>query len=227
MKVRKHSERGTFKIDWLDAKYTFSFGNYYDPAHMGFQNLRVINNDIIAGKGGFAPHSHKDMEIVSFIIKGRLAHKDSLGNVEEIKPGMIQIMSAGSGITHSEFNPSPSEETEMMQIWLTPKEKGTSPNYSEFSYQETFVKNELNLIVSNNKADEVGLINQDVNIFYFDSENQNIEINENYSYWLQLIDGEIEIEGQKFSYRDAISFTRENFLVKVSKAKGLLFKFLN
>lgn len=225
MKVRKHNDRGSFKIDWLDAKYTFSFANYYDPAHMGFQSLRVINNDIIAQEGGFPPHSHKDMEIVSFIINGELAHKDSLGNVETIKPGMIQIMSAGSGITHSEFNPSHKNTTEMMQIWITPKERGTRPSYSEFSFEHLFEKNKLNLIVSNNPQDQVGVINQDVSIYYFDSENQNIEINEDHSYWLQLIEGNIEINSQKFEYRDAISFTKEDAQVKVAKAKGLLFKF--
>lgn len=225
MKIRKHSDRGTFKIDWLDAKYTFSFANYYDPSHMGFQTLRVINNDIIAPGGGFAPHSHKDMEIVTFIIKGELSHKDSLGNVETIRPGMIQIMSAGSGITHSEFNPSPKNEVELFQIWISPKERNLKPDYSEFLFENLVEKNRLNLITSGSKEDEVGFINQDLKIFYFDSENHEIELSSNNSYWLQLIDGEIEIEEKKLSYRDAISFTREDIKVKLGKARGLLFQF--
>lgn len=227
MKVRKHNERGTMAIDWLKANYTFSFAHYYDPKHMGFLNLRVINNDFIAPEGGFPTHPHRDMEIISFIIKGELAHKDSMGNVETIKPGIIQVMSAGTGVAHSEFNPSSQNETDMMQIWIEPKEKGLKPSYGDYDFTPYFKKNELVKIVSPDKKDSIAHINQDVEIYYFEMENQVIDIEPQYSYWLQMIEGNIKVGDQQFEYRDGLSFMRETNKVSISNAKGLLFKFLN
>ncbi|EQC45551.1 pirin-like bicupin family protein [Bacteriovorax sp. Seq25_V] len=225
MKIRRSNERGTFNIDWLQAKYTFSFANYYDPRHMGFRSLRVINNDIIAPEGGFPTHSHRDMEIITFIIRGELAHKDSMGNAATITPGMIQIMSAGSGVSHSEFNPSSENDTELFQIWVESKERGTEPSYSEFRFEDRLEENKLNLIVSNNKHDEVGYVNQDIRIYYFDLKDKNFNLDADKAYWLQMIEGEATIGGESISHRDGISLEHENAQVQVKSAKGLLFEF--
>lgn len=129
--ITRANERGHTQFNWLDSRHSFSFGNFYDPERMGFGPLRVLNDDRIAPGGGFPPHPHRDMEIVSIAIEGQLEHKDSLGNGRVIKPGEIQYMSAGSGVTHSEFNPSDSEDMRLLQIWIEPTEKGLPPRYED------------------------------------------------------------------------------------------------
>src|SRR5665213_4528958 len=139
--LHKSDKRGKTKIDWLDSKHSFSFGDYYDPAQMNFGALRVINEDIIAGGGGFNPHSHRDMEIVTYMLGGSLQHKDSLGNGGTIRPGEIQRMSAGTGITHAEFNASASETCHLLQIWIMPSKKGIRPGYEQKTIDAAAVAN--------------------------------------------------------------------------------------
>src|ERR1051326_972897 len=131
MKIRKAEERGQANYGWLDTHYTFSFANYFDPEHMGFRSLRVINDDLVGPSGGFETHGHRDMEIITYVLSGQLEHKDSMNNRRVIRPGEFQYMAAGTGVLHSEFNPSPTEPVHLLQIWILPDKKGLKPHYAE------------------------------------------------------------------------------------------------
>src|SRR5689334_15759813 len=141
--LRKSGERGQTKTGWLDSRHSFSFGEYHDPQYMGFGPLRVINEDIVVGGGGFAPHSHADMEIVTYVLSGALQHRDSLGNGSVIRPGEIQRMSAGSGIVHSEFNASRDEHCHFLQIWIVPSDRGAAPSYEQKAIDPDAMSNKL------------------------------------------------------------------------------------
>ena len=146
--MRKADERGHANHGWLDSYHTFSFGGYYDPKHMGISNLRVINDDTVAPGGGFAPHGHNDMEIISYVLDGALEHKDSMGNGSIIRPGDVQRMSAGTGVTHSEYNPSSTEPVHFLQIWLQPSELGVEPSYEQKHFPVTERQDRWVLLVS-------------------------------------------------------------------------------
>jgi redox-sensitive bicupin YhaK (pirin superfamily) len=146
--TRNAAERGHARYDWLDSYHSFSFGNYYDPRHMGVSNLRVINDDTVAPGGGFSTHGHRDMEIVSYVLSGALQHKDSMGNGSVIRPGDVQRMSAGSGVLHSEYNPSTQEPVHFLQIWLEPNARGGQPGYAQRHFPEQERRGRLRLLVS-------------------------------------------------------------------------------
>ena len=148
MTVRHAADRGHVRLDWLDTYHTFSFGEYYDPQHMGFSNLRVINDDTVAPGGGFATHGHRDMEIVTYVLSGALEHKDSLGTGSVIRPGDVQHMSAGTGVLHSEFNPSRDEPVHLLQIWLQPNRRGVAPGYGQKHFPREERRGRLRLLVS-------------------------------------------------------------------------------
>ena len=148
IKIRKAEDRGRFKNGWLDSRHTFSFGHYYDPEHMGVSLLRVINDDHVIAGAGFDTHPHRDMEIVSYVLDGELEHRDSLGNGSVIRPHEVQRMSAGSGVTHSEFNPSPDSGTNFLQIWLLPKRQGIEPGYAQKHFPPEARAGKLQLLVS-------------------------------------------------------------------------------
>ena len=148
MDIRHAAERGRTRFDWLDSYHTFSFGSYYAMDHMGFSNLRVINDDTVAPGGGFATHGHEDMEIISYVLEGALEHKDSMGNGSVIRPGDVQRMSAGTGVTHSEYNHSADEPVHFLQIWLLPNRTGVEPGYEQHSYPLEDRRGKLVLLVS-------------------------------------------------------------------------------
>src|SRR6185312_8360580 len=148
LSTRKSEERGVTRLEWLDSRHTFSFGDYYDPAAMGFSVLRVINDDHVAPRAGFPTHPHRDMEIITWILSGALEHRDSLGNGSVIRPGDAQRMTAGTGILHSEFNPSPTEAVHLLQIWIMPDTKGLTPGYEQKNFSAADRQDNLRLIAS-------------------------------------------------------------------------------
>lgn len=206
--IRKASERGHLDYGWLKANYTFSFASYFDPAHMGFRSLRVMNNDYIAGGGGFETHPHKNMEIITFILKGSLEHRDTMGNHSVIKAGEIQVMSAGTGVFHSEFNPSKSDSTELYQIWIKPNTLNTEPSYQQQSFRDSTKLNKFVELVSNKEKSGVATIHQDASINYgkFKKEVVHIQsLNPTKGYWFQIVSGAISINEKNLMKEDGFS----------------------
>jgi redox-sensitive bicupin YhaK (pirin superfamily) len=163
--IRKSNERGHADHGWLNTRFTFSFADYYDPKHVHFRTLRVMNDDRVAGGGGFPMHPHSDMEIVTYVLEGTLEHRDSMGNGSVIKPGDIQYMSAGSGVTHSEFNASETEPVHLYQIWMLPAEKGQKPTYDQKNFSEAEKRGKLRLIASTDGRDGSVKIRQDNELY--------------------------------------------------------------
>lgn len=192
--IRRSPERGHANHGWLDSYHTFSFADYYDPAHMGFRSLRVINQDKVAPGAGFPTHPHRDMEIFSYVVSGTIAHKDSMGNGRELKPGQIQLMSAGSGVTHSEFNPSKSEPLHLFQIWILPHSHGLTPSYTEWHPStESEAENKV-LVISPNGRDDSATIHQDADVYLVRlkaGETVSHDLAPGRGLWLQLIKGEL------------------------------------
>ena len=165
IQVRKAAERGHFDHGWLDTHHTFSFGDYYDPAHMGFRSLRVINDDRVAPGQGFGMHGHRDMEIVTYVLDGALAHKDSMGNGSILQAGELQRMTAGTGVRHSEFNPSDTEWVHLYQIWLLPQRKGLEPGYQQMAVGEEDRRGRFRLVASPDRVDGSLTIHQDARLY--------------------------------------------------------------
>lgn len=163
--IRNSSKRGRADFGWLDSRHSFSFGHYHDPAHMGFGPLRVINEDRVAPGGGFAPHAHSDMEIVSYVLSGALEHRDSLGNGSVIRPGDVQRMSAGTGIRHSEHNASRTEPVHFLQIWIQPQRRGIAPGYEQKAFSTQERRGRLALVASRDGRDGSLTIHQDVDLY--------------------------------------------------------------
>jgi redox-sensitive bicupin YhaK (pirin superfamily) len=163
--IRKSEERGRANHGWLDTHFTFSFADYYDPEHVHFRTLRVMNDDRVAGGGGFPMHPHRDMEIVTYVLEGALEHRDSMGNGSVIKPGDIQYMSAGTGVTHSEFNASKTEPVHLYQIWMLPREKGLKPAYHQKNFSEADKRGKLRLVASPDGRDGSVKIRQDNELY--------------------------------------------------------------
>jgi redox-sensitive bicupin YhaK (pirin superfamily) len=195
IQLRQRQERGQTKIDWLESYHTFSFGDYYDPHHMGFSDLRVINDDRVQAGKGFQTHPHKDMEIVTYVLSGTLAHKDSMGNGSLIHPGDVQRMSAGTGILHSEFNPSDTDPVHFLQIWILPESKGLQPGYEQKSI--TWEKNApltWRLIASRDGRDGSLTVHQDISIYatrLSEGEKLTHTLSPERSYWVQVATGTV------------------------------------
>jgi len=206
---RRANERGAANFGWLDSRHSFSFGSYYDPKHMGFGNLRVINDDRIAPKGGFDPHGHQNMEIISYAIEGQLAHKDSMGHEYVMGSGDVQRMSAGTGVRHSEFNPSQDNPTRFLQIWILPDREGYPPSYEQNNFPYDSRKNQWRSIVSGSGKKGALSINQDVeiNVSLLDpSKKLNYLLEEGRSLWVQVATGSISVNGVVYSDGDGIGF---------------------
>lgn len=165
IKLRRGNERGHTKLSWLDSFHTFSFGDYYDPRYMGFRHLRVINEDHVKPGAGFGTHSHRDMEIITYVLEGALAHKDSLGNGSVIRPGEVQRMSAGTGISHSEYNPSQTEPVHFLQIWIVPERQGLKPTYEQCAFEPTEKRGKLCLMAARDGRDGAVMVHQDIDLF--------------------------------------------------------------
>ena len=165
LNIRRAGERGHADHGWLNSHHTFSFADYYDPAHMGFRSLRVINDDRVAPGQGFGTHPHRDMEIFSYVLEGTLEHRDSMGNGRQLKPGRIQLMSAGRGITHSEFNPSRDQPLHFLQIWIQPRERGLTPSYTEWHPKPEHADAAKVLVISPDGRDGSATIHQDADIY--------------------------------------------------------------
>lgn len=214
IKIRYAQDRGQFDFGWLKTAHSFSFGEYQDPAHMGFSDLRVINQDYVAPGQGFSTHPHKDMEIVTYVLKGALAHKDSVGNSAIIHRGEVQRMSAGTGITHSEFNASQTVGVEFLQIWILPDQQGHAPAYEQKPLPSA-CKGQFGLIASADGREASVQINQDVQIFggqFSGGENFARKINNNRRVWVQVATGELLLNGASLKSGDGAAVEQEEVL---------------
>lgn len=212
--IRRSNERGYANYGWLDTKYSFSFSNYYDPRFMGFRSLRVINEDVIAPNQGFPTHGHADMEILTYVIKGELSHKDSMGNGTTILPNEVQRMSAGTGVLHSEYS-SPTDETHLLQIWILPEEDNLTPSYEQTFFAPEEKQGKLKLVASRAGTDGSVTIHQDVSLYssiLAKDEEVSHEIAENRHAWIQVIKGEIFLKGDVLSAGDGAAISEEKLL---------------
>lgn len=216
--LRKAIERGHTKTHWLDSYHTFSFGGYYHPNFMGFSDLRVINDDIVEPGEGFGTHPHDNMEIVSIVLSGALEHKDSMGNGSIIRPGEIQKMSAGSGITHSEFNPSPNEPVHFLQIWLLPSEEDIKPYYEQKKFAQQEMMNKLKLIVAPEGQDGAISIVQDARIFQSiltPGSKIKYQLNPMRKTYIHVAEGGIKIDSEIMSSGDGLAIAEESELLEI------------
>lgn len=226
--LRRSADRGRANFGWLDSHHTFSFGNYYDHNHMGFGPLRVINQDVVAGGGGFPAHPHADMEIISYVLEGALEHKDSIGTGSTIRPGDVQRMSAGTGIRHSEFNASPTDPVHFLQIWILPERKGLAPGYEQKSFSQADKRNTLRLIGSRDGRDGSVTIHQDVDLYA-----TALEAGETVTHtlrrervaWVQVARGAIELNGNHLEAGDgaAIESVSDLAITGTASSEVLLF----
>lgn len=225
--TKRHSEeRGETNIGWLDSKHSFSFGGYMDPAHVGFRNLRVINEDKVAAGKGFGKHPHRSMEIFSYVVEGELEHKDSMGNGRVIKAGEFQYMSAGSGVSHSEFNPQPDKPTHFLQIWVQPQEQGGEPRYQDFDTAEKRVKNGLSLLASPNGEAGSAEIRQTVQIYFGDLEPGaaiDVPAADDYPFaWIQMIKGGVRVGDVDLAVGDGAAIEGSSFKIEGTEAAEFL-----
>lgn len=225
---RKSSDRGHANHGWLDTWHTFSFGDYYDPAQMGFRSLRVMNEDFIAPELGFGMHGHRDMEIITYVLEGELAHRDSLGTVAILKAGQFQRMTAGSGIRHSEFNPSDKQTVHLYQIWIHPAQAGLTPSYEDREFPAAGMQNQFQLIASSDGRDGSMKINQDASL-YRASLAADLELTHSQApgrhAWLQIVRGQVQVGELALTAGDgvAISDVARVSLRARSSAEVLLF----
>ena len=226
--IRRSHERGHANHGWLDTHYTFSFADYYDPGHVHFRTLRVINDDRVAGGGGFPMHPHRDMEIVTYVLEGGLEHRDSMGNGSVIRPGDVQRMSAGTGVTHSEFNASKTEPVHLLQIWMFPERKGIEPSYEQKMFSEADKRGRLRLVASPDGRDGSVTIHQDNEMYATvlrKGETVRHELKPERHAWVQVARGGVKLNGQELAEGDGAAISEEKAieLAGVKDAELLLF----
>jgi len=228
--ILKSNERGHASHGWLDSYHSFSFADYYNPEHMGYQSLRVINDDLVMPGMGFGTHPHRDMEIITYILSGQLEHKDSMGNGRVIKTGDVQYMAAGSGVRHSEFNPSNEEAVHLLQIWIQPDAKGVTPRYAEKSLR-TVPTGKLNLVTSKTGRDNSIAIHQDADLWIAKLEaGQKVShtLAQQRHVWLHVAEGEVVVNGKTLAVGDAAAVEKETELqVSANKPSQVLLFDLN
>jgi hypothetical protein len=225
--IRKSNERGRANHGWLDTYHTFSFADYHDPRWMGYRSLRVINDDLVMPGMGFGTHPHRDMEIITYILSGRLEHKDSMGNGRVIQTGDVQYMAAGTGVQHSEFNPSQDEAVHLLQIWILPDAKGVKPRYAEKSFKNT-PPGALNLVTSKTGRDGSIAIHQDAELWLAKLAPENRvahKLNAGRHAWVHIAEGEVKLNGKTLLGGDAAAIDNETSieLVGVKPSQVLLF----
>jgi len=211
--IRKAEERGHFNHGWLDTYHTFSFDQYFDPAHMHFRTLRVINEDRVAAAHGFPMHSHRDMEIITYILAGALEHRDSMKNGSVIRPGDVQRMTAGTGVSHSEFNPSQTESCHLLQIWIMPNARSLPPGYEQKAFGMDERKQKLCLIASADGAEGSVTINQDARVYASlldDGQSVAHTLAAGRSAWLQVAQGGLSLNGNRLKAGDGAGITSES-----------------
>jgi redox-sensitive bicupin YhaK (pirin superfamily) len=221
--IRKAEERGHADHGWLDTHHTFSFADYHDPAHMGFGPLRVINDDTVAGGGGFPPHGHRDMEIISYVIEGALSHKDNMGNGSVIKPGDVQRMSAGPGVMHAEYNASKTEPVHFLQIWIMPEKRGLPSGYEQKMFSDEEKRGKLRLVASRVGAEGSVKIQQDARLYaslLVDGQSVTHTIPSGRKGWLHVVTGSAEVNGQRLKAGDGVAIDGEEKLAIASKDRG-------
>ncbi len=229
IQIRKSKDRGHANHGWLEAKHSFSFADYYDPDHMGFRVLRVINEDKVKGGQGFGTHPHRDMEIVTYLLSGALEHKDSMGTGAVIQPGELQYMSAGSGVLHSEFNHSKTETAHLLQIWLLPNIKGASPAYDQRHFSATEKMGKLKLVVSPDGADGSIRIRQDTRIYASIlpvGKETSLKLGKDRHAWIQVARGNISVNGKSLEAGDGAAISDETQLeIKATDSESELLVF--
>ncbi len=225
IRIRRSGERGHANHGWLDTYHSFSFADYYDPQHMGFRSLRVINEDFIEPAQGFPTHGHRDMEIVTYVIEGELSHRDSMGNGETIRAHEVQRMTAGTGVLHSEYS-SPTDKTHMLQIWLLPEKKNLQPSYEQTYFAPEEKQGRLRLVASRGGDDGSVHINQDVRLYaslLSAGDEVKHELAEGRYAWVQLISGELAINGETLKPGDGAAISEETTLELKANADGTEF----
>lgn len=220
--LRPASDRGHANHGWLDTYHTFSFANYYDPDHMGFRALRVINEDRVHPGRGFGAHGHRDMEIITYVLEGALEHKDSLGNGAIITPGEVQRMSAGTGIVHSEFNPSKTDSVHLLQIWILPNQQGLEPSYEQRMFPLAQKQSQLRLIAASDARDGAVKIHQDVDLYSSvlqAGDRLSYQLQPNRYGWLQVARGAVNLNGHALQAGDGVAIN-EAELLKINTDSG-------
>ena len=215
MIIRRSDERGLADHGWLRSRHTFSFADYHDPAHMGFRTLRVINQDVVQPGRGFGTHAHRDMEIISYVLEGELAHRDSMGNEGVIRAGDVQRMTAGTGVAHSEFNHSPREPVHFLQIWITPERRGLEPGYEQRSFSPGERRGALRLVASRDGREGSVTVHQDVELraalLEADQEVRH-ELAPGRGAWIQLVRGSVQLDGERLGPGDGAAVEQPGVL---------------